>query len=95
MTLHIQYAFLLCTALFHLSQARWGNDAMDCCLEVSHKVIPRKIVAAYKVQGSNSGCRIQAVVFVTVKNRKLCAPHDARWVKNLMRWSDKTNGSSG
>ncbi|XP_059829800.1 C-C motif chemokine 19-like [Hypanus sabinus] len=98
MTLHNLYAFLLCVALLHLSQvsSRRGDDAAsDCCLDVSNKVIPRRIVTGYKVQSEVFGCRIPAIVFTTVRNRKLCAPHTAHWVKRLMRWCDRVHSSSG
>ncbi|XP_072113640.1 C-C motif chemokine 19-like [Mobula birostris] len=98
MTLYSLYAFLLCTALLHLRQVsgRQGDDAAsDCCLDVSNKVIPRWIVAGYKVQSEAWGCRIPAVVFTTVKDRKLCAPRTAHWVKRLMKWCNKVHSCSG
>ncbi|XP_051876111.1 C-C motif chemokine 19-like [Pristis pectinata] len=96
MTLHIQYALLICAALFQLSEGGRGDDgATDCCLDVSNRVIPRRIVAGYKLQGNASGCRIPAVIFITIKDRKLCAPHNVQWVKRLMRWCDKVKSSSG
>ncbi|XP_078071604.1 C-C motif chemokine 19-like [Mustelus asterias] len=86
MSLHLHLALLLCAIACHSCQGNRGdNSAMDCCLDVSHKVIPHRIVAACKVQDTAMGCRIPAVIFITFKNRKLCAPPDARWVKRLWR----------
>ncbi|XP_072371741.1 C-C motif chemokine 19b [Scyliorhinus torazame] len=86
MSLHLKVALLLCAIACHTCQGNRGDDgALDCCLSVSHKAIPKRIVAECKVQDAASGCRIQAAVFTTVKNRKLCAPLKARWVKRLLR----------
>ncbi|XP_067885245.1 C-C motif chemokine 19-like [Heterodontus francisci] len=90
MSLHIKVALLLCAILCHSCKGNRGDDGtMDCCLDVSHKVIPRHIVADYKVQDAAMGCRISAVVIITLKDKKLCAPQNTRWVKKLMRRCDK------
>ncbi|XP_038661865.1 C-C motif chemokine 19-like [Scyliorhinus canicula] len=86
MSLHLKVALLLCAIACHSCQGNRGDDgALDCCLSVSHRVIPKRLVADCKVQDAASGCRIRAVVFTTVKNRNLCAPPEARWVKRLLK----------
>ncbi|XP_069739709.1 C-C motif chemokine 19-like [Narcine bancroftii] len=94
MTLRIQCACLLAAVLFLLGEGRRGDSTADCCLSVGHKKIPRYIVVGYKEQNESSGCRIQALVFTTVKGRNLCAPHNARWAIRLMRWCDHIFSSS-
>uniref|UniRef100_UPI00398EDE6A C-C motif chemokine 19-like n=1 Tax=Pristiophorus japonicus TaxID=55135 RepID=UPI00398EDE6A len=96
MTLRAQLALLLCALLCRSCAGTRGDDgAFDCCLDVSHKVIPRHIVADYQVQDASTSCRISAVIFITVKDRKLCAPSKARWVKRLMKRCDRINLSRG
>ncbi|XP_067838489.1 C-C motif chemokine 19-like [Heptranchias perlo] len=96
MALRLQVVLLLCGTLCHFCEGNRGDDgAGDCCLEVSPRVIPRRIVADYEVQDGGTSCRIAAVIFITVKGRKLCAPPASRWVKRLMRRCDKLNQPSG
>uniref|UniRef100_A0A8C8RT08 C-C motif chemokine n=1 Tax=Pelusios castaneus TaxID=367368 RepID=A0A8C8RT08_9SAUR len=69
--------------------ASGSNDALDCCLRTSAIPIPRKIVADYEEQRIQDGCPIRAVVFITVRNRRLCAPPFSHWVQRLMEKVDK------
>ncbi|XP_041041588.1 C-C motif chemokine 19-like [Carcharodon carcharias] len=86
MSLHIKVAFLLLAVACHSCKGSGGDDgAVDCCLNVSHNVIPKRIVVGCKVQDASLGCRIPAVVFITVRNKKLCAPQGPRWVKKLLK----------
>ncbi|KAF4074252.1 hypothetical protein AMELA_G00237480 [Ameiurus melas] len=65
-----------------------GEQALDCCLKVSHHPIPKRIVACYLEQRKGDGCLISAVVFRTRKGRDLCAPPEADWVRELMNKVD-------
>ncbi|KAF7687263.1 C-C motif chemokine 20-like [Silurus meridionalis] len=65
-----------------------GEQAVDCCLKVSHHPIPKRIVACYREQRKGEGCLISAVVFRTRKGRELCAPHDVDWVADVMNAVD-------
>ncbi|XP_048383989.1 C-C motif chemokine 19-like [Stegostoma tigrinum] len=86
MSIRVMAVLLLCAIAWHTCEGGRGDDgAFDCCLDVSHKMIPRRIVAACKVQDASMGCRISAVIITTVKNRKLCAPLGPQWVKRLLK----------
>ncbi|XP_018615543.1 C-C motif chemokine 19a.1 [Scleropages formosus] len=61
-----------------------GELAVDCCLSVSYKPIPAQVVRGYMRQDKGNGCDHSAVVFITRKNIRLCAPPEAAWVKNLI-----------
>lgn len=40
-----------------------GSDAAaDCCLTISSKHIPPRIVTSYRIQTPESGCRLRAIV---------------------------------
>ncbi|KAJ8414851.1 hypothetical protein AAFF_G00023740 [Aldrovandia affinis] len=92
---------IFCLWLFCLycwSSPSQGELAIDCCLKVSRTPIPQRIVKGYEVQTRGQGCDIEAVVFTTKQNLKLCAPTDPGWVKELMasvnaklRWCKKRN----
>ncbi|MCI4392831.1 hypothetical protein PGIGA_G00150410 [Pangasianodon gigas] len=70
-----------------------GEQALDCCLKVSHHKIPKRIVACYQEQHKGDGCFINAVVFRTRKGRDLCAPPEADWVIDLKNVVDSRNKS--
>lgn len=60
------------------------NNALDCCLRTSSTPIPRKLLLGYEVQRRQDGCPIHAIVFITMRGRRLCAPPHAYWVHHLM-----------
>ncbi|KAG9261977.1 C-C motif chemokine 19a.1 [Astyanax mexicanus] len=66
-----------------------GDQAMDCCLSVSHQVIPSNIVVRHRDQVKGEGCPISAVIFVTKKGKYLCAPSGEQWVNNLKTEVDR------
>ncbi|XP_013998904.2 C-C motif chemokine 20 [Salmo salar] len=70
-------------------QVTQGQMVMDCCLEVSKKEIPQRVVTGYQPQVRGQGCSIDAVVFHTRKGHKLCAPTGPAWVTNLIKHLDK------
>ncbi|XP_041760143.2 C-C motif chemokine 20 [Coregonus clupeaformis] len=75
--------------LYIFCQVTRGQMVMDCCLEVSQKEIPPRIVTGYQPQVRGQGCSIDAMVFNTRKGRNLCAPTGPAWVTDLMKHVDK------
>ncbi|KAK6312708.1 hypothetical protein J4Q44_G00160550 [Coregonus suidteri] len=75
--------------LYSCCQVTQGQMVMDCCLVVSQKEIPRRIVMGYQSQVRGQGCSINAVVFTTKRGLKLCAPTDPTWVTDLMKHMDR------
>ncbi|MBN3324154.1 CCL19 protein, partial [Atractosteus spatula] len=84
---------LLASILWSSSEVAYGdmNIAVDCCLDVSNAKIPIKIVKTYQKQSNSNGCKIEAMVFITKRNVKLCAPHNEAWVKELIEKVEKRN----
>ncbi|XP_048874601.1 C-C motif chemokine 20-like [Brienomyrus brachyistius] len=76
----IAFVFLCC---LYITQ---GQLAVDCCLKVGGTKIPKHIVRGYIRQTGGEGCDISAVVFITKKNRRLCAPPAASWVEDLISY---------
>ncbi|XP_034152077.1 C-C motif chemokine 19a.1 isoform X1 [Esox lucius] len=80
---------LLCVLFLCSSWETQGQIAMDCCLSVKHNVIPKHIVKSYQSQVRGQGCSIDAEIFITVKERKLCAPPNSPWVTELKDHTDR------
>ncbi|XP_056312828.1 C-C motif chemokine 19a.1 [Danio aesculapii] len=82
-------ALLLC---FHSSPTAAQADlALDCCLKVSQKVIPKHVLLRYKEQSRGDGCPRDAIIFITRRGLNLCAPpaSEESWVKDTMTFLDK------
>ncbi|XP_053556962.1 C-C motif chemokine 21 [Bombina bombina] len=89
MTSHTCMMLLLLALAVISFQGSWANENIpDCCLKVSKKEIPFKNVKCYKLQDKWTGCNLKAVIFVTRRNRHLCAPPDEQWVQDLMNKLD-------
>ncbi|XP_078530811.1 C-C motif chemokine 19-like [Lissotriton helveticus] len=61
-----------------------NNDVVDCCLKVSATRIPFRHLKGFQIQSLEDGCAIEAVVFITKKDKPLCAPPSQRWVHRLI-----------
>ncbi|XP_055054459.2 C-C motif chemokine 19a.1 [Misgurnus anguillicaudatus] len=82
---------LLCALAFILySSPADADSAVDCCLTVSYKEIPKPIIHSYKKQVRGEGCPRDAVVFKTRKGVSLCSPtaSEAKWVEELTKHVD-------
>ncbi|KFQ38007.1 C-C motif chemokine 19, partial [Mesitornis unicolor] len=64
------------------------NYALDCCLKTRDTPIPWRRVQDYRLQQVQDGCDFPAVVFVTVKGRRICAPVVSPWVSRLQEKVD-------
>ncbi|KAK7912733.1 hypothetical protein WMY93_012944 [Mugilogobius chulae] len=51
-----------------------GQVAVDCCLQVKSKDVPKRAVVDYSVQVAGQGCAIDALILVTRQRRTLCLP---------------------
>ncbi|XP_018953023.1 C-C motif chemokine 3-like [Cyprinus carpio] len=82
--------------LLVITAVLWGNieafsdTAADCCLTTKDTRIPIQIVASYFQQTTESGCPIPATVFITKKDKKLCAPPEKNsWITRIITHLDK------
>ncbi|XP_034630746.1 C-C motif chemokine 21b-like [Trachemys scripta elegans] len=92
MTLRI--LLLLAAALCICKAQGSENQASDCCLSHKNRPIPLHLLSAYRIQSPETGCRLSAIVFITKKNRNLCAPPNARWTLDLMEKLDRKKGQT-
>ncbi|XP_074850543.1 C-C motif chemokine 19-like [Carettochelys insculpta] len=83
-TMSLRVLLLLAAALCLCRAQGSENQASDCCLTHKNHPIPHQLVASYRLQGPETGCRLAAAVFITKRSRSLCAPPKARWALQLM-----------
>ncbi|XP_044515643.1 C-C motif chemokine 17 [Gracilinanus agilis] len=81
-------ALFLGILLQHSHSARGPNVGHDtCCITYTKAVIPlSKLVAWFKTP---TGCRKEAIVFVTVLKKSICANPDEKWVKKAISFLTK------
>uniref|UniRef100_A0A8C5TLE6 C-C motif chemokine n=1 Tax=Malurus cyaneus samueli TaxID=2593467 RepID=A0A8C5TLE6_9PASS len=81
---------LLLAAILVFSQAQGiGSSASDCCLKHSKKDIRVAVLKSYRLQGPESGCMLRAVVFITKRNKKICASPTDATVQKQMKFLDE------
>ncbi|NXV22291.1 CCL5 protein, partial [Cepphus grylle] len=77
------FSIILVAALFsQASPAPFGADATVCCFSYTSRKLPQSHVKDYFY--TSSKCSQPAVVFITRKERQVCANPDARWVKEYV-----------
>ncbi|XP_009938624.2 C-C motif chemokine 5 [Opisthocomus hoazin] len=76
-------SIILIAAIFpQASPAPIGADTTVCCFSYTARKLPQSHVKDYFY--TSSKCSQPAVVFITRKNREVCANPDARWVKEYV-----------
>ncbi|XP_048845314.1 C-C motif chemokine 20 [Brienomyrus brachyistius] len=64
-----------------------------CCVKYTRRPLPFRLIKGYVVQSSLEVCRIDAIIFVTMKNHKVCASPEDDWVKTaIFCLSEKIDG---
>ncbi|KAJ8394982.1 hypothetical protein AAFF_G00039330 [Aldrovandia affinis] len=81
---------LLCLAVLQLSpaiiQSSDGHVA-SCCLKTSTTTLPREKIKDYYNQKSGI-CPVDAVIFVTMKGKRICSDPANLWVNKTMKYVD-------
>ncbi|XP_005415346.2 PREDICTED: C-C motif chemokine 16 [Chinchilla lanigera] len=57
------------------------NPAPTCCLKHNGKSLPKKLVVGYR---EALNCALPAIIFVTKKNREVCANPNDKWVQDYI-----------
>uniref|UniRef100_A0A8D0HBH8 C-C motif chemokine n=1 Tax=Sphenodon punctatus TaxID=8508 RepID=A0A8D0HBH8_SPHPU len=65
------------------SQTGGTNTPTSCCFSYASKSIPRSLVQSY--YHTSSMCSQPAVIFITKKDREICADPYARWTKEYIK----------
>ncbi|XP_077058833.1 C-C motif chemokine 25b [Siphateles boraxobius] len=82
--------FLLLLACMYPSVAQGSYE--NCCLKyiVGVRKSMRRNIKSYRVQETDGGCNIRAIV-LKLKRKTLCADPRQQWVQQLMQQIDKKN----
>ncbi|XP_029437387.1 C-C motif chemokine 19-like [Rhinatrema bivittatum] len=84
MALRISLLCLVTLCCWKSAQVSGYISTPDCCLKVSPTRITYSMVKDYRIQKADYNCIISAVVFITKKDKHLCASPDAPWVERLI-----------
>ncbi|XP_055059403.1 monocyte chemotactic protein 1B [Misgurnus anguillicaudatus] len=80
--------FILTSSTLLLLLCIWVNSSesspVRCCTKYSTKSFPLQLLKDYKQQDDTMTCNIPATVFITVKNRQICANPNDLWVQNAI-----------
>ncbi|KAK6484010.1 C-C motif chemokine 20-like [Huso huso] len=63
----------------------YGPHKYDCCINYTQKPVPIRFIKGYMEQSSLTVCSIDAIIFLTVQDKKVCANSKDAWVKSAMR----------
>ncbi|XP_072543073.1 C-C motif chemokine 20 [Salminus brasiliensis] len=88
----VAIAFVACWLLCTLcpTSAAYGPQNHACCVKYTRKPLDFKLIKGYIEQSSREVCRIDAIIFLTKRNKKVCASSADEWVKVVLRrLSDK------
>ncbi|KAL7876472.1 hypothetical protein AOLI_G00114350 [Acnodon oligacanthus] len=88
----VAIALISCVVLCSLSPttATYGPMNHACCVKYTRKPVAFSLIKGYFEQSSREVCRIDAIIFITKRNKKICASTADDWVrKALVRLSDK------
>ncbi|XP_036377209.1 C-C motif chemokine 25b [Megalops cyprinoides] len=80
---------LLLLACLYLSLAQGSYE--NCCLRYVDivKRSTKRNVITYRIQQTDGGCNVPAIVFTLRRGTAFCADPNQRWVKLLMKRVDK------
>ncbi|NXH16690.1 CCL4 protein, partial [Bucco capensis] len=67
------------------------NISGPCCVKYSTNPLPSHLVVMYEHTGSH--CFQPAIIFTTVKDRKVCGKPDDKWVQDIMNQQKQKEGS--
>ncbi|XP_068605334.1 C-C motif chemokine 20 [Brachionichthys hirsutus] len=78
--------FLLCFMLCLLRPAALGFQIRKaCCTSYTKRPVPSHLVKGYREQTTMEHCRIEAIIFYTVrKDLQICASRKDEWVRRLL-----------
>ncbi|XP_055476465.1 C-C motif chemokine 5 [Psammomys obesus] len=68
----------------HASASPYGSDTTPCCFTYHSVQLPRDHVKEYFY--TSSKCSNLAVVFVTRRNRQVCANPKKKWVREYINY---------
>ncbi|XP_070775616.1 C-C motif chemokine 17-like [Enoplosus armatus] len=80
---------LLCFILGLLSPAPavlGSHTGKACCTRYNRKPVPFQRIKGYREQTTTENCRIEAIIFYTVKKNEVCATRKDEWVRKTLEF---------
>ncbi|XP_016365462.1 C-C motif chemokine 20 [Sinocyclocheilus rhinocerous] len=68
-------------SLFPHTPAAYGPLNYACCVKYTRNPLPFGVIKGFIEQSSLEVCRIDAIIFFTKNNRKVCASVEDQWVR--------------
>ncbi|KAK7163458.1 hypothetical protein R3I93_007497 [Phoxinus phoxinus] len=68
-------------SLFPHTPAAYGPLNYACCVKYTRNPLPFGVIKGFIEQSSREVCRIDAIIFFTKNNKKVCATVEDKWVK--------------
>ncbi|XP_062848977.1 C-C motif chemokine 20 [Trichomycterus rosablanca] len=63
----------------------YGPINYSCCKRYTRTPLPVGKIKGFALQSAQEVCRIDAVIFLTEENRKICASGQHEWVKRALK----------
>ncbi|KAL7879604.1 hypothetical protein SRHO_G00018580 [Serrasalmus rhombeus] len=82
----VAIALISCGVLCTLSPttATYGPMNHACCVKYTRKPVAFSLIKGYFEQSSREVCRIDAIIFITKRNKKICASTADDWVRKAL-----------
>ncbi|KAM9501487.1 C-C motif chemokine 20 [Clarias gariepinus] len=75
--------WLLC--MFCQQTDAYGPMNHACCVKYTRTPLDFKVIKGFAEQSSREVCRIDAIIFITKRNKKVCASAHDDWVRNILK----------
>ncbi|XP_037312962.2 C-C motif chemokine 12-like [Pungitius pungitius] len=86
------FSLLLVAVMVSTASAQGGLPS--CCLKLGKTKVHRDQLKSYYVQLTTTQCTKKAVVFTTVKDKRICSHPEESWTKNSMAYLDKKRATT-
>ncbi|XP_043927385.1 C-C motif chemokine 20-like [Protopterus annectens] len=78
------FLFLVTVCMSELA-FQWNSNPISCCKSIRNKPFPIHKLENFTFQTKDSHCRIEAIVFDTVCNKKVCGNPKNTWVRQAIK----------
>ncbi|XP_026547525.1 C-C motif chemokine 5-like [Notechis scutatus] len=76
--------FLVAAMFLSQAQAQFESILSVCCFDYVKRPLPEKILKSF--EETEGRCSRPAVIFITHKNRRICADPSEQWVQDRIQY---------
>ncbi|XP_026571738.1 C-C motif chemokine 5-like [Pseudonaja textilis] len=76
--------FLVGAMFLSQTQAQYESILLVCCFDYVKRPLPETILKSF--EQTEGRCSMPAVVFITKKDRRICADPSEQWVQDRMQY---------